>query len=290
MSVDRLKMLCARSANLQPLNSTVDELVEATKRPFSANSLSQIISKDPILLARVFRHGSSVIDDDLRDRPTTIADLLQRIGEREFANFVNLLKEGSLRITGTRVLDPVRFARHSLFVSYFASKLIQVINEKQGTRFWHPDEIQCAGMLHDLGYGLLFQVAPDIGHRLHQEATLQQKSVERVYQEEFGEGLDELGAFVADTWSLAPLFPVTMRSSKFDVTDTRNFIAAAVMTYSKTLANLSGYTVSDQYEQPNMGMDVLSSIGLMNEEAKVILQQVVLRVEQIYPLRMARAA
>lgn len=272
-----------------PQHNVVWELCEKARSTPSLVALEPYFNYDPILTIRLFRHGASVLDARPEDQPTTITELLSRLGQKEVFNFLNIMKEGMTRDSKVRQFDPVKFARHAMFVATFGGKLVQVINQRQGQQFWRYEELYVAGLLHDLGYALVWNVASEIAWNVQQNSAVAGISFARAFEAEFGESLGSFGASIAESWGFNPLFTSTMRHAKLDPTDMRRFVAGATVMYAKTLANLSGYTASDDADVERPGSEILSSIGLMNEEAKQILQQVVLTVEKVYPLRLRAA-
>lgn len=288
--MERLKLLCARSASMLPQYDNVTQLYELSQDKATANQVSPILVRDPILLARLFRHAASVLGDKASDQPTSIPSLLQRLGQKELGNFSILMREGMTREVKERDFEPVMFARYSMFVGRFAGKLVGLMSQRQNATFWLYDEIYAAGLLHYLGYPILWAAAPDVAWKLSQDATVRSCSFGQVFEEEYGEPLGELSAFVAESWGIHPLFAATMRLHKIEANDLRRFVATASLLYSRTMANLSGYSFSNMVDRDSPSDQMLQNIGLLNEDAKSLLGDAAMFVEQIYPLRFKKSA
>jgi HD-like signal output (HDOD) protein len=206
--------LFKRAEALPPLPETALRLIEVIDggEP-SLHELEQIVSVDPALAANIIRAASNAAYATQGWHVTTVTGAIMRLGVRNVRTLALTFTLHSVfgRATRSQYFDPGQFARHSVFVAAMGEFLyVRAASEGQAGGTWSPQEMFCAGLLHDLPKCLLAHVASDIYDSVWERARDAKQSFEEAFEGEFGEPLPLLGCAAVVAWRLPETFARAM--------------------------------------------------------------------------------
>lgn len=204
VAVDRMNSMPGVQGILQPLLSYLQQ-------PFEHQDMQRIvdlISHDNSLAAQCLHMANSPLFGRWQTitsiRGAVVALGLQRM--REVAVSCCMLK---LVPTQQGELNPVVFWEHSLGCALLARKLAKRLGVRD------PEQIYLAGLLHDLGFTVNLQVAPDEFFLLLQRAQSEGSALHELEQKSWGCTHCDTGALLAQKWNLAPLIVDVIRQHHY---------------------------------------------------------------------------
>jgi HD-like signal output (HDOD) protein len=168
-----------------------------------AASLEEIISKDPLLTAKILKvlaiGNVTVCRADLSVR--RMIDLLGSFHIR-----TSFLPEATRAFFfPTRDWYRNQLWLHSHLAALFARKLAAHCG------FPHPEEAYVAALLHNLGAFLLYWHAPSEYSQILYQSVRDQKDIDRLEEERFGVGHTKLGSMYAEKWGFPTAMNIVMK-------------------------------------------------------------------------------
>ncbi|MEM7315942.1 MAG: HDOD domain-containing protein, partial [Planctomycetota bacterium] len=162
----------------------------------SAADFSEIISRDPSMTAKVLKLSNSAYFG-LRARVDTVSRAVTVIGMTELYTLaLSVSAVRSFSNLAGELVNMGTFWRHSVLTATIARKLAKQSN------VLHPERLFVAGLLHDIGYLVLFKkLAPAMQDLL----LMAQGDEEALYQSErdtFGFSHADVAAELFSSWSL----------------------------------------------------------------------------------------
>ncbi len=206
---NQIVQLFRRSGALPHLPEPAMRLIEMIDRGDpSAAELEAVIAGDASLAASLLRTASSSFYGATQP-VTTVRGAVLRLGLRAVRTIaLTFAMQAFLRrTTETEFFDPVRFARHSLYVAVLSRTLYQRVGPaERRLAGWTVEEIFAASLLHDLPSCLLAQLAPDLFDRAWLSAHENGTTLEDGFEATFGVPLPLLGCAAVSAWRLPSLF------------------------------------------------------------------------------------
>jgi len=271
-----------RLGNLPSLPEVVMKILSLSEKTASTREFADLIATDQGLAAKVLRLINSAFYS-LRSPVSSLRQASALLG-------VRTLKSMALSVSAIHLFrrqmppyDPVRFWRHALAVALGGPKIAR----KFGLTCL--DEIYVAGLLHDIGAGLLMQHYPRDYSEVALPASEGTPAALAREAQRFGMNHAELAYTMAAQWRLSPIIALGLRHHHtplealprdFDAS-TRGLIQ--VIQLADIHARRSGYSFGDadrlDPSQP------LPDLGLMPEEAEVLvgdLQKTIEELETLY--------
>lgn len=288
----RLTLLIRRATALMSLPESAMRLIKAIDTgDASARDLERIIASDPGLATTLLR--VSVQDGPNAIHPPTLRQIIMKLGQRTVRSIaVSLAMKELMREVegGAKNFDPYRFARHALVVGFLARFVYarrQMLAPFESD--WSADELFSAGVLHDLGPGLLARVAPDTYDRVFLFARRSKTSFGHAFSEIFGCYPCILGAEAVDSWGLPPLFGETQRALFSPWELEREYTAQCCLTYAHHLSEQFGESlVPWQVEAPAIA-EALAEVGPDESEIETLRSLLINQVDS-YMAPIKRAA
>lgn len=223
MSRDDLFARLKTVENLPTISQVLSELMSRLGTPdHDASDLADIIVRDPSLAARFLRLANSAyygLPCQVRD----VTHALVMLGEQEVYRMVATVSVFSaLGAGGTMTRHRENFWVHSVSCAVIANMLDRVLGLKLGGTAY------TTGLLHDIGKVVLDQVFPKEYAACLQLAESRGCEARQVEAELLGADHSEVGAWLAERWSLPAEIVETIRNHhRFpEVTQHRELVGA----------------------------------------------------------------
>lgn len=189
---------------IPPLSTSVAKILEVARDPnASANLLNQLITADPVLMARVLKLINSAFYA-MRDHVTSVVKAITMLGINTIKNLalsctvvpamndlMRKMKRGALSIEG--------FWRHSL-----ATGVLAKLMAEQDSRIDrnHVDSYFMVGMMHGIGKLLLSLVLEDKYHPVIHLAQVHERPLIEVEQKNLPVTHQDASVELVDKWNL----------------------------------------------------------------------------------------
>ncbi|MBX3117555.1 MAG: HDOD domain-containing protein [Fimbriimonadaceae bacterium] len=228
------------------------------------------ILASPALTTSVLRMASSAFYNRQSRAVSDVRTAIQILGLKTlrsitFAVMVQSTFSNSARHSG---LNVHRFVRHSMFVGLLASSLFQVHRTPETSRDEsEPDELFAAGVLHDVGIGILSVIEPGVFRPLAQFAEQRELTFSEAFASAFGSPTVELTTIALKTWGISDRL-VNVVSSAFSDTSTPRNLSASCLRYADYLLESQGLGLLSQRAAPACPEDVIASAGISEEEGR----------------------
>ena len=273
------RLSCETSLPQIPLAAM--RVCELVHHELVSQEVLKVTASDPSLTAGLLRSASSPLFA-LSPKPVSdIRTALSILGVRGVKSVaMSTLMQSVVAGSKKSKLDSNLFVQHSTFVGIMAKYVF--LRRKQIQTFEtqiHGDEIFVAGIMHDLGIGLLAVSYPEIYDCLEGLASDRGIPTSAVFQEHYGEPLAKLTIAAFDAWKLPPIFKTLILDFERPWEATEEAQASAALNYSNWIAERSGF--SERKQPPIVDCDarVLDLVGLPQEELPGAIQQVIMHTE-----------
>jgi HD-like signal output (HDOD) protein len=246
--------LFRRAEALPPLPETAIRLVELIdNRDPSVHELENVLASDPSLAANIIRAASKSAYASYGSNVTTLTGAVLRLGLRNVRTLALTFAVHSLCRHGTRstYFEPVRFARHSVFVGAMGEHLyVHAACADRPRGVWTPQEMFAAGLLHDLSKGLLANVAPEIYDAIWQRAHHERTTYDDAFINVFQEPLALLGCAAVVAWRLPDMFARSMAFIAEAPDEPEYAVCRECILYADALAPLADCAMETWEVQP----------------------------------------
>lgn len=241
-----LKGLFATASTLPQLPGAALRLIQLLDdENASGSEVERIIIGDPALTTAVIRAASSALYGGHAEI-TTVRGAITRLGFRSVQAVAVSLGVQSLMANASpgSSFDRARFAKHSLFVGFLARYLYACRFAKEPFKSrWSRDEVFAAGVLHDLGVGLLASVDMSSFERVARVATTNQIDFQTAFFKVFNGSVEELAATACETWGLPTIFTEVISHFEEPWAWKDEEIALSCVNYANFLANENGHAI-----------------------------------------------
>ena len=278
------KIISKVQGDLLPLPATINELIKLDIDNVTANDISEVIEKDPALVAKVLRLSNSAYYG-LTQRVTTITHAIVCLGFNKVKSLAytaatqQVLKDG---------LESYGMKENELFEHCIAVAIgSRLISEKTGIHT--PEEVYIMGLLHDVGKLMIDQFA---GEELKSTWELYKGGSLKMYQAEeevLGFNHGNVGAEIAKKWNfpqeLCDVIEYHHNPDKADIRSRKSaYIVHIADGIAKTLDVGKG-TVPNQDTKLEMeGIFSEKNLAILNINKEAILEirkVVILKVQEI---------
>jgi len=261
----------SHAENLPDLPTAAVRLCEMIDQGNATTALlERVILGDPALTAALLRQASSAHFGGKPRDIGTVRGAIMLLGERAIRSMAVSLWVHSLMTDAAdkSSFDVKRYARHSAFVG-FTARYLESCRQRQGTPSceWSPDEIFAAGLLHDLGVGLLAVSLPELYDKLALEASMRNWTMERIFTSKANASLTALGAEAARAWNLPAVFSWVPEHFADPMAAEKEVPALCCLRYADFLANSNGYSLEEgELKLEPLDPKIISALGLPAEE------------------------
>lgn len=184
----------AKLSTLPHIAGKVMELVENPKT--SASTLGRIISADQVLAGRILKLANSAYYGFPR-KISTISLAIVILGFNTLRDLVlSISVIDNFTIEENRLLKLNGFWRHALVVGVGARILSRYVG------YPVAGEVFVAGLLHDIGYLVLFQVFPDLFKEIWNTSRREKISFLKAEENLLGFTHADVGSWLAEGWNL----------------------------------------------------------------------------------------
>lgn len=268
-----LEQLFTQANTLPQLPGAALRLIQILEHDdVSSGEVERIIIGDPALTVAVIRAASSALYGG--EECSTIRGAIMRLGHRAVQSVAVSLGVQALMGEGQNKsqFDRNRFARHSIFVGFLARYLYACRHQREPFKSkWSRDEIFAAGVLHDLGPGLLARVSPTDFDKVFLIAKKGNMSFHTAFEAIFGGSINHLAVLAAQTWKLPPLFEEILGHFENPDSMPDEFIALACIGYANCLAEEQNFGFFPWRVSPVLGETVLETVGLAEEDIPAVV-------------------
>ncbi len=159
------------------------------------DALSQLISRDPVIAARVIGAANSPMFAGRGARATTVRQSVVRLGAGSVITLALSFSLVRIRSDAARGLDYQRFWKRAL-VSGIAAKSLRTVAAQDG------DELFMAGMIQDIGMLAMNAALPEAYATVLAQGGEDHLRIERIERETFDTDHRLVGAWLAERWRL----------------------------------------------------------------------------------------
>ncbi len=239
----------SRTNRRNPISSgNIDLLRNLNQIDLSARELSQLISNDPAITARVLRVANSSYYG-IPNKISTISHATSLLGVDQVRTLVQSFCFSEI-FQGIKpedcLFDPRRFAAHSLVVSRLSARLARHF----GFQMLGKGEAETAGLLHDIGKSVLATDQQPSSKKIREIYQRQEQPTEdgeplpgsllQAERDVLGFTHADLGAWLAVTWSLPEGVQEAIFYSHGSLEECFHKEWASVVTIANSLANTAG--------------------------------------------------
>lgn len=271
---ERLKLLFRRTCTLPQLPGTALRLINTIDTgEASAIDLEKIIVSDPGLAASFLRAAAAAAHGDIEFG--TIRQAILYMGQRAVRSLsVSLALQGILINPDVVIpFNQLAFSKHSIFVG-FLSRYVYARRQMREPfpSAWSADEIFAAGVLHDLGLGLLPRVAPEVYYRVANYARRAGLTLNAAFEKIYDSHISVLSSAAAETWSLPEVFTLTLRYRSQPWCLMEEYQALCCIEYANYVADNHGYAVADWAVEAETNPEIELEVALPDEEIETVVQ------------------
>lgn len=228
------------------------------------------ILTSPALTTSVLRMASSAFYNRQSRAVSDVRTAIQILGFKTLRSIAfAVMIQGTFSSTSRQSgLDVHRYIKHSMFVGLLASSLFQVhrtpaANPEQ----YEPEELFAAGVLHDVGPGILATLEPGIFRPIAQFAEQRNMPFSEAFQSAFGHSGTGLSLIALTTWQISPRL-IRVIESAFGGDEKPHSLGAACLRYADYLLETQGLGMLGHSAQPECPPDVVEVAGISEEEGR----------------------
>ncbi len=241
----------------------------------SAAELERIVLGDPSITAGVLRAANSALYGGKTNQASTIKGAIMVLGQRAVRSVAVSVWVQSLvhAAKGSPNFEPRRFSEHSMFVGFLSKYLLSAAQKTRGARSaWSPDEMFAAGVLHDVGLGLLASVDPEVFDDVWDTAEEHGWSLNEGFKQLTGHSTSELSVAAATGWKLPPVFQTVLSGFEDPLAAPAEQDALACLHYADYLAMKSGHSLCPWRIEVHIVPEIIERVGLPIEDVEAILE------------------
>jgi HD-like signal output (HDOD) protein len=275
---EKIAKVLRTSVEVPSLPEVVDRVLNLSERGVGARLLSDVIGKDQGLTAKVLRVVNSAFYS-LSQPISSLSHAISLLGERTVKIMVLSISIVNLFRDDCPGFETRRFWRHSYSVAFAMKKL-------GGEQFpGFEDTFYVAGLLHDVGVGLMVHCSPKDYATVLQLVRRNGGRLEEFEEEVFGLSHGEVGYTLAERWRLPEILVQCIRhhGNPHKVAgheDERVVQAVELLSFVEQWAMASGYSFVDRdagdppVPQPPkwLGKELAEIEQLLGETAAEVVQ------------------
>ncbi len=275
---DKLATLFKSADSLPDLPAAALQLCEAIDKGVANTAeLERYVLGDPAITAGLLRAANSALYGGRTHQASTVQGSIMLLGQKAVRSIAVSVWVQALvqQAKAAKNFDPQRFAEHSMFVGFMSKYLLSRATKIRGLRSaWTPDELFAAGVLHDLGVGLMALVNPDLYNQVHTIADAKQMTPEYAFFALTGRSIAPLGAMAAGAWRLPPMFGQVILgfSEPFASEDEQD--ALCCVYYANYLADSTGRSITGAKIESTIDPAIQEKVGIDEEDINDIVELV----------------
>ena len=231
----------------------------------SANEITDIVSLDPALAARVLRAVNSAYFG-LRGRVDTISKAITMIGTSELHSLVLATSAAiAFKNISSKLIDMESFWQHSVRAALAARGFAESSSLRR-----HRERVFLAALMHDVGQLVIYHQLPDVSVRILQ-AVKTGRAQDEVEHELLGFTHAEVGALLLERWNLPQslTMPVRFHHRYEDATDFAK--EAALIHIGSRVSHLMEQERSDQPPFLDVTPDAWTQAGCSPDELEEVI-------------------
>lgn len=144
-----------------------------------------------------------------------------------------------------------------------------------------------AGILHELGFGLLARVEPEAYESVFEKAKRNQESLHSAFKKTYGGSMHSLSAIASKTWGLPPLFTETLEWIEDPMGHEQENIALSCLSYADYLAEENHFGMT-RWDAPDpCPKDIQTEVGLPADDLPGVIMLVSRHTGAYVPLTKA---
>lgn len=268
-----------RSAETLPdLPAAALELCDALdKGDANSSELERIILGDPAITASVLKAANSALFGGKTNNASTVKGAILLLGQKAIRSIAVSVWVQSLvhQSKGSPKFSPTKFAEHSMFVGFLSKYLLSSLMKTKGVRSkWSPDELFAAGVLHDLGIGLLASIDPKLYESTIAVGAANGLSMHDAFHQITERSLDLLSVTAAQVWRLPDLFIDVLNNFGEPLAASEEQDALCCIAYADYLANLTGRTLCDWRVETEIDPQIVERVGIEQSDIADVLELV----------------
>ncbi|MBS1715134.1 MAG: HDOD domain-containing protein [Armatimonadetes bacterium] len=268
-----------RSAESLPdLPASALQLCDAIdKGDAETGQLEKIILSDPAITGSVLKAANSALYGGKSNNASTVKGAILLLGQKAIRSIAVSVWVQSLvhQSKGSPKFDPAKFAAHSMFVGFLSKYLLSTVTRTKSVKSaWTPDELFAAGVLHDLGIGLLASIDAKLYEAAQSFAAANGKSLNQSFLEVTGRSVDILSVAAAQAWKLPDLFVDVLMGQSEPLLADKEVDALCCVNYAEYLAQRTGYALSDWRVEAVIEPEVEERVGLSPDDVSDVLELV----------------
>lgn len=255
----------------------------------SSTEVERVIMGDPALTVAVIRAASSVIYGGQDEGTTTVRGAINKLGHKSIQSVaVSLGVQSLLGATGSCTsFDRIRFARHSIFVGFLARYIYACrAHRAPFNSRWSRDEIFAAGVLHDMGVGLLARVDASAYERIFRVAKRCECGFQSAFKSIYGSPITELSAIACKTWKLPSLFQEIIANFE-EPLDHSEKVSLSCVHYANELADENSHGLVPWHIELPVDEEILAEVGLPTADVPGIVMLISQHTAAYVPLSHA---
>lgn len=250
----------------------------------SAIDLERIILADPGLAAGFLRAAAA--NHETEHQLSSIRQAIMYMGQRAVRSLaMSLTVQGLLGSSeGSSTFNQRLYSRHSIFVG-FLSRYVYARRQMREpfASAWSADEIFAAGVLHDLGIGLLPRVAPEAFVRVTNYARRAGLTLNSAFERIYSDHVSVLSAAAAETWGLPDVFIQTLRYRHEPWNLQEEYTALCCIEYANNIADSYGISAAEWPARVTIDPEIELEVSLPEEEIPTVVELILQTTEQHLP-------
>lgn len=268
-----------RSAETLPdLPAAALELCDALdKGDADSNRIERIILGDPAITAGVLKAANSALFGGKTNQASTVKGAVLLLGQKAIRSIAVSVWVQSLvhQSKGSPKFSATKFAEHSMFVGFLSKYLLSSAMKTNGVRSkWAPDEVFAAGVLHDLGIGLLASVEPKLYEATVAVGAAYGLSLHHAFERVTGRSLNMLSVAAAQVWKLPDVFIEVLMDFGDPLQASNEQDALCCIAYADYLANVTGRTMCDWRVEEAIDPRIIERVGIEQADVADVLELV----------------
>lgn len=256
-------------------------LSELVENELISQDVLRVAASDPGLTAGLLRAASSPLYA-LSPKPVSeVRTALSILGVRGVKSVaMSVLMQSVAGGISRSSMDPHKFVQHSTFVGIMAKYVF--LRRKQLQPFMtaiNGDEVFAAGVLHDLGLGLVAVGFPAVYAELAAEATNWKIPTSLAFEERYQQPVHGLTLAAFRAWKLPSVFSEILSAFGNPVSHPTEPMACASLVYADWLADSAGFSEREEAPIYAVSEEVAELVGLPESEMAGAVQQVISHTE-----------
>ena len=241
---EKIAKVLRTSVEVPSLPEVVDRVLNLSEQGVEARLLAEVIGKDQGLSAKVLRVVNSAFYS-LSQPVSSLSHAISLLGEKTIKSMALSISIMNLFRDDCPGFEARRFWRHSYSVAF----AMKTLGEERFPGF--EDTFYVAGLLHDVGVGLMVHCSPKDYATVLQLVRRSGGRLEEFEEEVFGLSHGEVGSTLAERWRLPEILVQCIRhhgdpAQVAGCGDERVVQAVELLSFVEQWAMVRGYSFIDR--------------------------------------------